>query len=324
MMGHPLLTRSVYGWLFLLLPALATAHGGEVHTSTGAWQQWNWHPNVIIPLLVGIGFYAFGLFRLWHRAGVGRGMSRARAAAYGAGIFALIVALVSPLEAAAGRLFSLHMTQHLLLILVAPPLLVIGNPDIALLWALPAKWRAGWGRFEQRMGNSVTRGKGPLVVVLLATGVLWIWHVPELYDLAVRDEVVHWTEHATFLVTSLLFWITVLRLRVQDHADNGMRILYVFGMTVQGSLLGALITFASQPLYRSYAGGTAALEPLVDQQLAGLIMWVPPAALYIAVVAYLFVNWLRAVERRNAPPAQRARISKESSTATSPAGDGST
>jgi putative membrane protein len=287
--------------LLALAPVLAEAHGASTHTSN-LWLQWNFHWNVVAPIALATSVYALGVTRLWHRAGVGRSISVARVVAYALGVLALIVALISPLEALAGSLFSLHMVQHLLIILVAPPLLIAGNPDVALLWALPQQWRARWGRIEQRMGNSITGGKGPLIVVLLATGVLWMWHMPNLYDLAVQNDLVHWAEHAGFLVTSVLFWITVLRLRVRDHVGNGMRILYVFGMAVQGSLLGALITFASRPLYQSYIGSTIAgwdLGPLEDQQLAGIIMWVPPALLYIGVVAYLFVNWLSAIERRN-------------------------
>ncbi|WP_019020674.1 cytochrome c oxidase assembly protein [Modicisalibacter luteus] len=287
--------------LWLLIPRVSTAHGGEIHGTDGLWQEWNTAASTLLPLLLGVGFYVLGVFRLWHKAGVGRGIPVFRAAVYGLGMLTLIVALVSPLDMAANALFSMHMTQHLLLILVAPPLLISGNPDVALLWALPHRWRAGWGRCEQRLARSLTGGKGALIVVLLATGVLWAWHLPQLYDLAVRNEAVHWVEHAGFLITALLFWITVLRIRPREHIDNGMRILYVFGMALQGSLLGALITFATRPLYQSHMTVPSqwGLDPLADQQVAGLIMWVPPAMLYMGVVAYLFVYWLNAAATRN-------------------------
>ena len=148
---------------------------------------------------------------------------------------------------------------------------------------------------------------GRVVVVLLATGALWIWHVPALYDLAVQRQSVHVTEHVSFLVTALLFWASVIRLRPRDHAGNGMRILSVFAMALQGSMLGAVITFASRPLYISHQAVTPALrlDPLTDQQIAGLIMWVPPGVLYTGVAAYLFVHWLEAVGERRDSPSRR-------------------
>ena len=302
------MTMTTARWPLLALAALsapAAAHGGGAHVQQALWRQWTFDAAVLIPLLIATGFYALGAGRLWRRAGVGHGIPVTRALAYGAGLIALVAALMSPLDAAADRLFSLHMTQHLLLILVAPPLLIIGAPDVALLWALPPRWRGAMGRFEQRLGRTLTGqtcgGKGPLVVVLLAVGVLWIWHVPRLYDMAVRHEALHWAEHASFLVSSLLFWAMVLRLRPGDHTGNGLRILYVFAMALQGSILGALITFASRPLYTTYAGiaPQGDLQPLVDQQIAGLLMWVPPAVLYVGVSAYLFTSWLHAVGARS-------------------------
>jgi putative membrane protein len=290
------------------MAAKVAAHGEAASRPTDLWRQWDMDLAVVLPLLVATLWYGTGLYRLWGRAGVGRGISPWLAGAYAGGTIVLVIALVSPLDAAANALFSLHMVQHLLLILVAPPLLVVGAADVAFLWGLPRAWRRRFGRFEHGLGRGLSGETSPVVplcVVLLATGVLWLWHVPDLYDLAVRVEAWHIAEHAGFLVTALLFWATVLRLRPRDHVNNGLRLVYVFGMAMQGSLLGALITFATRPLYQSHLATAPpwGLEPLVDQQLAGLIMWVPPALLYLGVVAYLFVHWLNAVDarRRDAP-----------------------
>lgn len=292
--------------LAALLAAKAAAHG-EASSPSETWAHWDLNPAVVLTIVFFTGWYTLGLYRLWSRAGMGRGLSRRQATAWFTGIAALVIALISPLDAAAANLFSLHMVQHLLLILVAPPLLVTGAADVAFLWALPVSWRRRFGRFEHGIGRSLMGESGataPLMIVLLATAVLWLWHLPVLYDLAVRVEAVHIGEHAAFLVTAILFWVTVLRLRPRDHVRNGVRILYVFGMALQGSMLGALLTFASRPLYQSHVATAPAwgLDPLVDQQLAGLIMWVPPALLYVGVAAYLFVSWLNALERRHAQP----------------------
>lgn len=292
------------------LAGAALAHGeGHTPADFDFWRAWSARPGVVIPIALATAVYYAGLWRLWTHAGAGRGISRARAASYTAGLLTLVAALMSPLDAVTSALFSLHMIQHLLLILVAAPLLVLGRPEIALLWALPSRWRRRVGRVERSVaralaGGDDAMGQGPIWVILIATGVLWAWHTPQLYDLAVRNDAVHTAEHAGFVLTAVLFWASVLRLRQRERMGGGLRILYVFAMALQGSILGALITFASRPLYASHVELSQAwgLEPLVDQQIAGLIMWVPPSLLYVGVAAYLFVGWLDAVGK-----AQRAR-----------------
>lgn len=317
---------------FCLAPVLAVvsdfagAHGGA-HTPADFhfWSEWSARPGVLWPLLIGFGLYLTGIARLWGRAGVGRGISRVRAASFCAGLLVLTAALISPLDAISASLFWLHMVQHLLLILVAAPLLVLGAPEVAWLWALPARWRGAVGRVESRIARSIIgrdhgSGKGPLIVVVMATGVLWAWHAPVLYDLAFKSDALHTAEHVGFLITSILFWATILRFRTRERLGNGLRMLNVFAMAMQGSILGALITFARVPLYESHLQAPTAwgLEPLEDQQIAGLIMWVPPAFLYIGVLACLFVGWLDAVaSRRQAEEARsnlRARARDVSST----------
>ncbi len=280
--------------------AHATAHDGD---PAAILNHWDFSAAVILPLLIASGLYYTGLYRAWQGRGRGKIISIPSAISFAAGIFTLLLALMSPIDAVSGVLFSVHMIQHLLLILVAAPLLVLGAPDMALLWALPRSWRHGYGRFCSRFGGALNNETGdsavPLLVTLLATGVLWIWHLPALYDLAVANEAIHYSEHVAFVVTAALFWATILRLRPRDHQGNGLRILYVFGMALQGSVLGALLTIASRPLYQSHKQIPPdwLLTPLLDQKLAGVIMWVPPVLLYILVIGYLFYRWLQHSDR---------------------------
>jgi putative membrane protein len=316
----------LWGAVFIGNAPRLFAHAGEVHPPSGIWRQWDFDPIITFPLLLVTFWYALGLSRLWRRAGVGRSISVRQALAYFSGTLVLVVALISPLDAAAAGLFSLHMVQHLLLMLVAPPLLVIGAADVAFLWALAKPWRQRFGRFEHGAGRALSgesSAVAPLMAVLLATGALWLWHLPSLYDLAVRVEAVHIAEHSAFLFSALLFWVTVLRLRPRDHVRNGTRILYVFAMALQGSVLGSLITFAVRPLYESHLESAAlwGMAPLVDQQLAGLIMWIPPALLYIGVTAYLFVHWLAAVGSRRRSMDTRWRHPQTTEKAEPPARD---
>lgn len=281
-------------------PVVLAHGGGHGPADFHFWAEWSARPGVAVPLVLSTLIYGAGLLSVWRRAGVGRGVSRAQAASFGGGLLVLVTALVSPLDAITGSLFWLHMVQHLLLILIAAPLLVLGRPEVALLFAVPERWRQRVGRWENTaaraiVGDTEGVGQGPIWVILIGTGVLWAWHVPALYDLAVRNDAVHTAEHTAFVLTAVLFWSTVLRLRARERLGHGLRILYVFAMGLQGSMLGALITFAAQPLYASHVESAPqwGFSPLVDQQLAGLIMWVPPAMLYLGVAAYLFIGWLQ-------------------------------
>jgi cytochrome c oxidase assembly factor CtaG len=225
--------------------------------------------------------------------------------AYAAGLLTLVVALVSPLDALGSALLSAHMAQHLLLIAVAAPLLVLGQPPLALLWGLAEPRRRQLGRWWRRV--PVLRSAWavlslPLVAWLLHTAALWVWHAPPLYQAALEAPMLHGAEHLSFLGTGLLFWWTVLApgpagaaRSDQGRTRYGLGALSIFALTLQSGLLGALMTFAPSPWYPAYAGRTApwGLAPLEDQQLAGLLMWVPGGMIYAAVALGLLAVWIR-------------------------------
>lgn len=246
--------------------------------------------------------YSRGLRVLWSRAGTGGSVSRRRALAFGAGLACLAAALSPPVEALAARLFSAHMIQHLLLLSAAAPLLVLGRADTVFLWALPQRARRSSAAALHRssVARAARRLLHPLVVLPTAVGVLWLWHVPALYDAAVRNDLLHGLEHGTFLTTAMLFWHGVLPHRRRAMLDNGGRLLMIGGFAMQAAVLGALITFAAVPLYDSYAEGSPAhgLTALEDQQLAGLIMWIPPILVYLCAAAVGFVGWIDAIAAR--------------------------
>jgi putative membrane protein len=211
------------------------------------------------------------------------------------------MALVSPLHALGGALFSAHMAQHEVLMAVAAPLLVLGRPLVPFLWALPKGWRTGLGGAAKAGPvHAAWRGvsAAPAAWVLHALA-LWAWHLPAFYGLALRSEWAHGAQHASFLLTGLLFWWALLRGR-GGRMSYGAAVLYVFGMGVQGGGLGALLTLAPRPWYPPYALTTQAwgLSALEDQQLAGLIMWVPASVSYLLAGLWLFAEWLRESERR--------------------------
>lgn len=284
------------------LPARALAHSGEPPAPHDLWTAWTWDPSILLPLVLGAWLYWRGVRALWTRAGTGRGVRVWRAACFAGGLVAIALALISPLDALDDVLFSAHMAQHLLLMIVAAPLLVLGEPVVAFLWALPPEWRRKVGRFWRRATGARAAWRlltHPLVAWLLAAAAMWAWHAPALYEAAIESGAIHALEHACFLGTSLLFWWTVVH-SGRRRTGYGAGLLSVFAMAVQSGALGALITFAARPWYPVYAPYTAAwgLTPLEDQQLAGLIMWIPAGAIYFLAAAALFVAMLAAAERR--------------------------
>jgi len=213
------------------------------------------------------------------------------------------LALLSPLDPLGETLFAAHMAQHLLLMTAGALLLALGAPDRALFWVLaPEDRRAlgGWWHRRRHLRATAALLREPLVAWLLSVGSLAFWHLPGPYQAALAHDRVHALEHLSFICTGLLFWWVAVRQEGPGRLHPGMRVLYVFTAGLPGGLLGALLTFAGRPLYATQSAGAPlwGLTPLEDQQLAGLIMWMPGALFYLCVAGWLFVGWLRTEERR--------------------------
>jgi putative membrane protein len=168
--------------------------------------------------------------------------------------------------------FSAHMGQHELMMLVGAPLLIVGRPLSTSLWALPATWRrVGSVPLQHRVtARAVRTLTTPAVAWALHGAVLWIWHMPLFYDLAVKSEPAHAVQHAMFVGTSLMFWGGLLYGRY-GRAGYGAAVFFVFTTAVHTGLLGALIMVSRTPLYSSYAHlpGVSGESALADQQIAG-------------------------------------------------------
>lgn len=277
--------------------------------------RWSVEPWVLASLALAVAGYLLGLRRLSRKAR-SRVFGALRCGAFAAGIATLVIALISPLDALDDQLFSAHMLQHLLLMMVAAPLLVSGRPAIAWLWAFPLRARRAIGRVW--MGSGLHRGirvlMTPLVVWVLCSVVLWFWHLPGPYGWALQDETVHTFEHLSFFITALMFWSLVLEPYGARRLDYGSTLLFVATLGAQNGLLGALLTFAGRPFYVAYANTTTAfgLTPLEDQQLAGLIMWVPASIIHLTTLAVLFVAWIHSLDRQPKRPAAAPRPIVES------------
>ena len=261
---------------------------------------WNWNPLILASLALAGLAYVRGLFHL-NTAVRARLFGRLRYAAFAAGIVTLFIALISPFDILDDQLFSAHMVQHLVLLMIAPPLLILGRPALACFWAFPLPGRRAIGRVWIRSGlkHAVDLVMSPIFVWLLCSAALWFWHLPGPYGWALGSESVHAFEHVCFFLTSLMFWSLVLEPLGRRRMDYGSTLLFVATFGVQTGLLGALLTFAGRPLYAAHLSTTAAwgLTPLEDQQLAGLIMWIPASLIHLTTLGVLFVVWMHTAER---------------------------
>ncbi len=217
-----------------------------------------------------------------------------RVISFWAGTAALVLALVSPLHPLGEVLFSAHMVQHEILMLIAAPLLVLSRPLVPLLWALPFEARRAAGRWSKaKPVQTLWRGMTKPAVAWTVHGLaIWLWHAPAAFQATLTSDWVHSAQHISFFATGLLFWWSLFDSRAAH--DYGLAVMYLFTTAIHTSILGALLTFARTVWYPAYARtaplwGLSALE---DQQIGGLIMWVPGGLVYLGASLALFWLWL--------------------------------
>jgi cytochrome c oxidase assembly factor CtaG len=262
---------------------------------------WTWDPLPLLTLLPALVVYFLGVARLWAAAGRGHGISAGRAACFGIGIAVALLALVSPLDRLSDSLFAAHMSQHELLMVVVAPLIVLGRPFTGYVWALPLRQRVRVARWVRR---PATRGawqfiSAPLFALVLHAVTRWVWHLPWLFEAAMKHDRLHAFQHLTFFSTAALLWWAMIHGRY-GKAGYGLSVLFVFATALHTSILGVLIGVAPRVIYQLYQGRTAVYgwQPLDDQALAGIIMWVPSGLLFMICGLALFAVWLGEAERR--------------------------
>jgi cytochrome c oxidase assembly factor CtaG len=208
----------------------------------------------------------------------------------------LALALLSPIATLSERLFSVHMTQHELLMLVAAPLLAIGRPLVPMLFALPARFRVHHAR-SQSLAAWLRLASSPFFVFILHAIALWVWHIPLLYEAAVLDDRIHLLQHICFAGTATLFWWGMIRGRY-GRLGYGAAFIYIFATAVHSGGLGALLAFSDRAWYELYVQRAHGVDAVADQQLGGLIMWVPAGVVMMLVGLAMFAAWLGESERR--------------------------
>ena len=266
-------------------------------------RYWDSAPYIVIPIALAVSLYIVGRWRLGRRARY-QPPRISRDLLYLAGILALVLALLSPIDVYAGDLFFMHMIQHLLLMMAAPPLIQLANPMSRLLWAFPRGVRRRIGGALNNTGVLRLAIQGvtvPVIAWLIFVVTIWVWHTPAPYNAALSSEPVHLLEHLTMFAAAMIFWWPVIGpAPLRSRMPHPLRFLYLFLALFQNILLGAILTFAQGPVY-SYYDGTPdhwGIDGALDQQFGGVLMWIPGTMMYFAALALLFFAWLEQEERR--------------------------
>jgi len=229
---------------------------------------WDWEPSVIVGCAaLATGYIAIVRKRRFHRSPY-----------FLVGVALLLLDLVSPIDRLAdGYLFSAHIVQHFLLALVIPPLLLLGMPAFEL---------GGLNKLERVLGQ-------PPVSWLLGVGTMLAWHIPALFNAALANDGLHIFQHLSFLVTGTIFWWPILGPLEDRHLSTLGAVSYLFSACVCCSLLGAFLTFGPVGLYPAYVGYWG-LDPKSDQQLGGMLMWVPGCFVYLSGILSTVMRWYNA------------------------------
>lgn len=274
--------------------------------------SWAFEPTIVVGLVLVGGLYALGWARMRRLAG-GRGaLPTWRAWCFGGGLVAVALALLSPIAVYVPLFFHMHMIQHMLLIIVAAPLLALGEPLLPLLRALPAGVRRAVGGLlapRRAAGKLFLFLTHPSLAACLFLGVVALWHIPAFYDAAQGRTATHDIEHLSFLGSALLYWWPLAQGGISGRRlPTPLAIPYLLLSFVEGSALGIWLTFASAPVYATYqlAPRVWALSALADQQIGGLIMWVVGGGFYLLPLL-LILHRLLTAEERNRQARRRVR-----------------
>ena len=273
-----------------LMASPALAHGGHEHDI-----GWTLDPLVLVPLGLLLVVYVTGLRRLSRRASnPPRG-----ALAFLSGWAVLTFALISPLHEAGERSFTMHMIEHELIMLVATLLLAASSAGGVLAWGLPQGLRLGLGgSWKAPLTALWKRLSEPVTATMIQGAVMWLWHAPTLFDRTLQSSGWHIAQHVSFFATALLFWWAMLHPR-GGRSGYGVSAACLFVTTLVGGALGALMSFSESPWYSQYAAmgmSGIGLDPVTDQRLAGLIMWIPGGLVHGVASLVLFYKWLKASE----------------------------
>jgi putative membrane protein len=257
------------------------------------WTHWHGHVEVIVGLAVLQGAYLLGVGPVRERYGLADDVNPRQVATFTAGVLVILFSLVSPIHVLSDRyLFNVHMLQHILLTLVAPPLLILGTPD----WLLRLLLRPNWAFRLARLATY------PVIAFAVFNIVFAVWHIPALYDTSVTSHQVHIGEHLMFMVTAVLMWWPITSVMPElPRLSYPMQMGYLFLLSVAQIIVFAIILFAKEPLYEFYvdAPRISSLSPIVDQQIGAIIMKIGGGLIFLTLFVIIFFRWFGQENQRS-------------------------
>jgi putative membrane protein len=302
------------GALLLVAPTAAIAHGEEIHPGEPIMAMWHFEPEIVAGLLIAAALYV---------AGIRRGVPGKwwRHAFFIGGLAALAAALLSPIEPLADHVFAIHQVEHMLLRTIGPMLILLAQPQAALMRGMPEWLRRGiFGPVVSSTAVRNTFGffSKPLVATVLFVGISWFWMIPRWHDVAILNEAIHYMWHVTLLISGLFFFSTIFDPRPAPMGSPLPARLIMFWCAAMGNiLLGAFLTFKSLPLYHAYdvMGRMFGLDAVTDEQIGGLTMWIPGCMMFAVSAILILHRWgvdeERAAERRRRMGTVQAHAAKQ-------------
>jgi putative membrane protein len=285
----------------MIAPTAAFAHGDEIHPGEAIMAMWQFEPEIVAGLLIAGALYIAGV----RRGAPGKWW---RHLLFFGGLLALAAALLSPIEPLADHVFAIHQVEHMLLRTIGPMLILLAQPQAALMRGMPEWLRRGI--FGPVVGSPAVRRafsflSRPLVATLLFVGISWFWMIPRWHDVAILNEAIHYTWHVTLLISGLFFFSTIFDPRPAPLGSPLPARLIMFWCAAMGNiLLGAYLTFKSVPLYHAYdvMGRMFGLDAVTDEQIGGLTMWIPGCMMFAVSAILILHRWgvdeERTAERR--------------------------
>jgi cytochrome c oxidase assembly factor CtaG len=284
--------RALVLLIVLVAPTVAFAHAGDGSADETGWTFALW---LTLPLVLSALLWSIGFIRRVHRSHSGKPLLWQEARWFALAWLILALAVLSPLHAAGERSFTMHMIEHEIIMMVAAPLFALARPLPTMLWGFSQPWRGWVGGAAACTAPLWRLITAPVFATIAQAAALWLWHAPSLFDLALGSDFWHAAQHLSFFVTALIFWTAMLDAR----RAIGLRALCLFATSIVSGALGALMAFSESPWYEPYAllGMTPqGLTPAEDQQLAGVLMWVPGGFVHAGAALALLAPFLRADE----------------------------
>ena len=257
------------------------------------WTHWHGHPDALIGLAIVQGAYLLGVGPLRERYNLADSIEPRQIATFTAGIVIIFIALLSPIHVLSDNyLFSMHMVQHVLLTLVAPPLLILGTPD----WLIRPLLRPNLAFRAARLATH------PIVAFALFNMIFSIWHIPALYATSLNNHWVHIGEHLLFMGTAVIMWWPIVSMMPElPRLSYPIQMGYLFLLSLAQIIVFAIITFAREPLYEFYVNAPRiwGISPLLDQQLGAIVMKIGGGTLFLTLFIIIFFRWFKQEEEIN-------------------------